>query len=307
MQWMEELDNYLNSIKTYANTIDYLDLIEIVIIAFLVYYILAWMKTTRSWRILKGIIVIALFMLVVAILDMTAITWIAQNVLAFAVTAVIVVMQPELRQALEQLGEKNFLPSLEFAGSSQKTPDAFSEKTVNEITKACVAMGRVKTGALIVIERQESLKNYERTGIAVDGIVTSQLLINIFEHNTPLHDGAVIVRGNRVTYATCYLPVSDNLDLSKDLGTRHRAGLGVSETTDSLTIIVSEETGGISIAYAGVLERHLNADALKEKMRRIMNMNEEEDVRGRLRQKGKGKARHEKETSEHQHKKETLQ
>ena len=150
-------------------------------------------------------------------------------------------------------------------------------------------MGKVKTGALIVIERKESLKDYERTGIEVDGIITSQLLINIFEHNTPLHDGAVIVRGNRVTYATCYLPLSDNLDLSKDLGTRHRAGVGVSEVTDSLTLIVSEETGGISMAYEGELVRHLNAESLKEKMRQIMNMNGEEDAKGRHRRKGKDK------------------
>ena len=125
----------------------------------------------------------------------------------------------------------------------------------------------------------------------MDGIVSSQLLINIFEHNTPLHDGAVIVRGNRVTYATCYLPLSDNLDLSKELGPRHRAGVGISEVTDSLTVIVSEETGGISVAHEGNLERHLNAEELKKKIRQIMNMDGEEDAKGRHRRKGKGKGK----------------
>ena len=132
-------------------------------------------------------------------------------------------------------------------------------------------MGKVRTGALIVIEQKVSLRDYERTGIDVDGIVTSQLLINIFEHNTPLHDGAVIIQGNRVVSATCYLPLSDNLGLSKELGTRHRAGVGISEITDSLTIIVSEETGKISVAYEGELERNLDADSLRDRMYKILN------------------------------------
>ena len=292
MQWVETANEYLKDVRTYANTVDLFDVFEILIIAFLVYYILAWMKTTRSWRMLKGLIVICVFLVVVNVMKMDNIVWITQNVLTFAVTAIIVVLQPELRQALELLGEKNFLPSIGFSGSSNKKADVFSERSVNEIAKACVEMGKVKTGALIVIERTESLKDYERTGIEVDGIITSQLLINIFEHNTPLHDGAVIVRGNRVTYATCYLPLSDNLGLSKELGTRHRAGVGVSEATDSLTLIVSEETGGISIAYEGELMRHLDAETLKEKMRQIMNMNGEEDAKGKHKTKG------EKETAE---------
>ena len=122
-----------------------------------------------------------------------------------------------------------------------------------------------------MIEQMVSLRDLERTGIDVDGIVTSQLLINIFEHNTPLHDGAVIIQGNRVVSATCYLPLSDNLGLSKELGTRHRAGVGISEITDSLTIIVSEETGKISVAYEGELERNLDADSLRDRMHKILN------------------------------------
>ncbi len=296
MQWVETASEYLKNIKTYANTIDLYDVAEMMIIAFLLYSILAWMKTTRSWRVLRGLVVIVLFLLAVDLMQMTTIIWMTRNVLSFAVTAIIVAMQPELRQALEQLGEKNFLPS--FSNSSRKLEESFSEKTVGEIVKACVEMGKVKTGALIVVERKESLKDYERTGIEVDGLVTSQLLINIFEHNTPLHDGAVIVRGNRVTYATCYLPLSDNLDLSKELGTRHRAGVGVSETTDSLTLIVSEETGGISLAYEGELRRHLTAEELREKMRQIMDLNGEEDAKGAHKRRGKNRAKSEKKDTE---------
>ena len=132
-------------------------------------------------------------------------------------------------------------------------------------------MGKVRTGALIVVEQNIPLGEYERTGIAVDGIVSSQLLINIFEHNTPLHDGAVIIRKDRVVSATCYLPLTDTRTLSKDLGTRHRAGVGISELTDSMTIIVSEETGKVSVAYKGQLYRNLNADGLREQLQLIQN------------------------------------
>lgn len=298
MKWLDTAREYVKDIPTYADTLDIGDIFEILIIAFLVYYILAWMKTTRSWKMLRGLLFIFLFLLVLDLMEMTTIVWIFQNVLGFIVTAMIVVMQPELRHALEELGDKNFLPSIGFLDSSKNQDNSFTEKTVNEIAKACVEMGKVKTGALIVIEKKESLKDYERTGIEVDGLVTSQLLINIFEHNTPLHDGAVIVRGNRVTYATCYLPLSDNLGLSKELGTRHRAGVGISEVTDSLTVIVSEETGGISVAYDGELERNLNAESLKTKMRQIMNMEQEEGAGSRRRRIRKGQGRRNKNEKE---------
>lgn len=271
MQWLNEAIEYLNNSIIYGMRMDFSDIFEIIILAFLVYYILAWMKATRAWLLLKGTIVIGVFLLLAYLTDMSTIMWLAQNVLSFAVIALIIVLQPELRHALENLGRRNFLPSAIFPDSSRREQEIFSEKTINEITKACVEMGKMKTGALIVIEQKESLKEYERTGIEVDGIVTSQLLINIFEHNTPLHDGAVIIRENRVTSATCYLPLSDNLDLSKELGTRHRAGVGISEVTDSLTVIVSEETGKISVAYLGELDRALNSEQLKNRLQEVLN------------------------------------
>ena len=271
MQLWDKLAEYAKNFSSYRTTMDFGDAAEILIIAVLLYYTLVWMKTTRAWILLKGLIVILVFLLLAYFFRMTTILWMAQNVLGFAVTALIVVLQPELRKALEELGKKNIISSVLPFDNSHRVNEEFSEKTINEITKACVEMGKVRTGALIVIEQKVSLRDYERTGIDVDGIVTSQLLINIFEHNTPLHDGAVIIQGNRVVSATCYLPLSDNLGLSKELGTRHRAGVGISEITDSLTIIVSEETGKISVAYEGELERNLDADSLRDRMHKILN------------------------------------
>ena len=271
MQLWDKLAEYAKNFSSYRTTMDFGDVAEILIIAVLLYYTLVWMKTTRAWILLKGLIVILAFLLLAYFFRMTTILWMAQNVLGFAVTALIVVLQPELRKALEELGKKNIISSVLPIDNSHRVNEEFSEKTINEITKACVEMGKVRTGALIVIEQKVSLRDYERTGIDVDGIVTSQLLINIFEHNTPLHDGAVIIQGNRVVSATCYLPLSDNLGLSKELGTRHRAGVGISEITDSLTIIVSEETGKISVAYEGELERNLDADSLRDRMHKILN------------------------------------
>lgn len=298
MQWVETAEAYLKKFGIYTRQMDFGDFLEILIIAFLLYYILVWMKNTRAWTLLKGLIVICIFLLAAHFLEMNTIMWMAKNILSFAVIALIVVLQPELRNALEALGKKNFLDSLGFSDVSRREHEIFSEKTINEIVKACVEMGKVRTGALIVIEQKESLRKYERTGIEVDGIVTSQLLINIFEHNTPLHDGAVIVRGNRVTSATCYLPLSANLDLSKELGTRHRAGVGISEVTDSLTLIVSEETGKISVAYEGRLETNLNADSLKMRMQQILNKNREDETVKKRKWLGRSRQKYEKTNNE---------
>ena len=180
--------------------------------------------------------------------------------------AVVAIFQPEMRKALENLGRKNILVNLFNFAFNKVENGKFSDKTITELVKACYEMGKVKTGALIVVEDEIVLTEYERTGIAVDGILTSQLLINIFEKNTPLHDGAVIVRGDRVVSATCYLPLTDSLSLSKDLGTRHRAAVGISEVSDSLTIVVSEETGKVSIALDGELYRNVDAEFLKNKL-----------------------------------------
>ena len=276
---MQQIQDFMYTYLRHMPDVRLVDIVEIIILSFLMYNVLLWVKNSKAWSLLKGVIVIAIFWLLAAIFSMETILWIAQNLVGIASTAIIVILQPELRKAMEELGRKNLIASLLPFDSGKAESGLFSDRTINEIAKACVEMGKVKTGALIVIEKTQPLAEYERTGIDIDGIVTSQLLINIFEHNTPLHDGAVIVRGNRVTSATCYLPLSDNMLLSKELGTRHRAGVGISEVTDSMTVIVSEETGRISVAYEGNLERNLDGDALKERLRDIQGKPEEEKRR----------------------------
>ncbi|MCR4850542.1 MAG: diadenylate cyclase CdaA [Lachnospiraceae bacterium] len=275
------MSDIIRTLQTYfsqASSIRIADVLEIIIISFLIYNILVWIKKTKAWSLLKGILIIAVFVLLAAVFEMNTILWIVNNLFSVAVIAVVVILQPELRRAMEELGNKKMILSIIPFDISRSGSEfgRFSDRTINEITKACFEMGKVRTGALIVIEQEQSLSEYERTGIEVDAIVSSQLLINIFEHNTPLHDGAVIVRGNRVTSATCYLPLSDNMMLSKELGTRHRAGVGISEATDSMTVIVSEETGHISVAYMGRLYRNLDQEGLKDKLKIIQNKNEEE-------------------------------
>ncbi|MDL2301203.1 diadenylate cyclase CdaA [Lachnospiraceae bacterium OttesenSCG-928-D06] len=258
------------------------DVAEILIIAFLIYHIMLWIKNSRAWSLLKGFMVIAALLLLAFLFEMNTILWIASNVFSVALIAIVIILQPELRRALEDLGKKNIIRSvLPIDITRNKDSELFSDRTINEIVKASVEMGKVKTGALIVIEQTNNLSDYERTGIDVDAIVSSQLLINIFEHNTPLHDGAIIVRGNRITSATCYLPLSDNMNLNKELGTRHRAAIGISEATDSFTVIVSEETGSISVAYNGKIERNLDGEALKARLSGIQNKNTEEPKRKR--------------------------
>ena len=250
-----------------------LDVLEIIILAFLLYQVMKWMKNTRAWAVVKGLAVILVFMAIAEILDMTTIIWIGKSLFTLGAVAIIVALQPEIRRLIEDLGKNNLLTTLILLGDKQND-GRFSDKTLNEIISASFEMGRSKTGALIVIEVDSPLEEYERTGITVDGLVSSQLLVNIFEHNTPLHDGAVIIRGDRVQSATCYLPLSDNRSLSKELGTRHRAGVGISEVTDALVIIVSEETGKVSVAQNGELFRSLDVIDLRRKLESVQDKKE---------------------------------
>jgi diadenylate cyclase len=260
------MDKYM-SLKNVTSHIGVTDIVEIIIIAIVLYNIMVWVKNTRAWMLFKGIVVILIFLLVAVALQMNTILWLAGKVVNVAAIALVVIFQPELRSALERLGRKNFLTSFLGIDFQKANVERFSEKTITELVKACYEMGKVKTGALIVVEREMMLNEYIRTGIALDSLVSSQLLINIFEHNTPLHDGAIIVRGDRIVSATCYLPLSDNMELSKELGTRHRAAVGISEVSDSMTIVVSEETGGVSLAMDGTLYRNVDADFLKSKLK----------------------------------------
>ena len=273
------LQNYLSHIK--MPNLRWTDIVEILILAYLIYHILLWIKNTRAWSLLKGLVVVALFVGLAMVFNMSTILWIVQHVTGLAVTAIVILSQPELRSAMEELGQTKILSSLFIFDNPRTSDGLFSDETISEIVRACVQMARVKTGALIVIEQTSPLQEFVRTGIDVDAKVTSQLLVNIFEKNTPLHDGAVIIQGNRIAAATCYLPLSENR-MDKDLGTRHRAGVGISELTDSLTIIVSEETGEISLAYKGALTRNVTKEQLKERLVTMQNKEIQEARYARL-------------------------
>lgn len=278
MQYLEILYNRIKNFTSMYITMPdvnmtVIDIIEILIISVLFYQVLIWIKSTRAWNLFKGILTILLFVLLAAIFRMTTILWLAEKTVNVGLIALVVIFQPELRNALSNLGGKNIFGKFFSIGKNDEAK--FSDKTIDELIKACVSMGKVKTGALIVIEDEIKLHEYIKTGIDVDGIITSQLLINIFEKNTPLHDGAVITRGDRVVSATCYLPLSDSLTLSKDLGTRHRAAVGISEVSDSVTIVVSEETGKISMAMKGQIYHDVDVEFMRKQLKYLQNRNHE--------------------------------
>ena len=250
------------------------NLFEILIISFLIYEILIWVQNTRAWVLLKGGLMILAFYLGASLLRLNTITWMINHMGQLALIALLIIFQPELRKALEQLGSKNIITDL-FISENSRQQEGYTEKTVNEITRAAFEMGKVKTGALIVVEQAIRLTEYESTGIQMDCLVSSQVLENIFEHNTPLHDGAIIIRGDRIVSATCYLPLSDNMRISKDLGTRHRAAVGMSEVSDALIIAVSEETGAVSVAQGGKLARNINEAQLRIKLKEIQHRSSE--------------------------------
>lgn len=249
----------------YIPRIQVMDVVEVLILTFLIYRVILWIKNTKAWMLLKGILVLAAFILVAAIFRMNTILYLAKNSVTVMATAAIIVFQPELRRALEKLGERKLLASvLPFEPGKEKV--RFSGSTRENIVEAAFAMGKAKTGALIVVEREIQLTEYAATGIHMDCLLSSQVLLNIFEHNTPLHDGAIIVRGNRIVSATCYLPLSNNMGISKELGTRHRAAIGMSEVSDALVIVVSEETGAVSVAQGGSIFWGITEEELRSRL-----------------------------------------
>lgn len=254
----------------YIPAIRLTDIAEILIITVIVYEIMLWIKNTKAWMLLKGMVMLGVFILFAYIFRMHTILYLARESIGVLAFAALVVFQPELRRALEKLGEKNLLSNFSFFDKGKEN-QRFTDHTLEAIVRACYSMGSVKTGALIVVERVIHLTEYERTGIELDCLVSEQVLLNIFEHNTPLHDGAVIIRGDRITSATCYLPLSDNMQISKALGTRHRAALGMSEVSDALILVVSEETGLVSLAMDGKLSRNVDAEYLRGRLGQIQN------------------------------------
>ena len=263
-QFLSVIEKYLYWLSIPQMSIT--DILDILIVSVLIYEIARWIKNTRAWTLLKGIMLLVFVAMAAYVFQLHTISWLINNTMGVGVTAAIIVFQPELRNALEQLGRKNPIVNLFSSDESRDEKIGYTDRTIQEIVRATIEMSKVKTGALIVLEREVPLGEYERTGIPVDAKMSSQLLINIFEHNTPLHDGAVIVRSNRIVSATCYLPLSDSLEIGKELGTRHWAAVGISEVSDSVTIVVSEETGGISIAQGGRIYRGLTPQQLRDRL-----------------------------------------
>ncbi len=255
--------------------VEFNDIFEIIILSFLIYHILVWIKRTKAWSLLKGGIVCILFIGLVYILNLQTISWILSNLYNVGIIAIVIIFQPELRRALEQLGNNKIMSDFTLLSDSKDGGNRFTDDIINDIVEATFQLGKAKTGALIVIEQKISLIEYIKTGIPLDAQITIPLLIQIFEHNTPLHDGAVIIRKGRIVSATCYLPLSDNMGISKALGTRHRAGLGISEVSDSITIIASEETGHVSLAIGGQLTRNISKEQLREVLEKLQDKTSE--------------------------------
>ena len=233
------------------------EILDIIILSGLIYYIMRWIRQTHAWALLKGIVIVVLVALVAYIFDLVTVIWVVQNALAMGLIALVILFQPELRKALEQLGRGVGLSGL----SENKKGNA--SYSIDEIVHAVITMATRRTGALICLERDVSLNDIANTGIPIDAFPTRQLIMNIFSDKTPLHDGAVIIRNNRIMAAACILPLTAE-DVDHELGTRHRAALGVSEISDALIIVVSEETGTVSAASAGKLSRHLSEKQLRD-------------------------------------------
>lgn len=235
-----------------ANTVD------ILLVAFVIYKLIMMIKGTKAVQLLKGIFIILIVTLISDKLHLQTLNWMMEQVLLWGVVAFVVIFQPELRRALEHLGRGSFFSR---TGNQEEEEQ---EKMIEAIVKATSYMAKRRIGALISLERETGMGDYIETGIPLNADISSELLINIFIPNTPLHDGAVILQNNSVAAASCYLPLSESPFISKELGTRHRAALGISEVTDSLTVIVSEETGAISLTKNGELYRDLKLEKLRE-------------------------------------------
>ena len=258
MNWRTVLDSFFSAFNQFR-TISFIDIIDILIVAYIIYRIMKLLKDTSAERLIKGIIILVGIMLLASMLHLTMISWLLQQALNVGLFAIVVVFQPELRRLLEQIGKGNFSRLIVPADA----PDEV-ESMITATVSACADMSRTKTGALIVFERRERLGEIISTGTIVDAAPSAELIKNIFFKNSPLHDGAMIVRAGRVCAAGCVLPLSGNQSLSRDLGTRHRAAVGMSESADRVLVVVSEETGSISVAIGGMLKRHLSPDMLRK-------------------------------------------
>jgi diadenylate cyclase len=270
---MEKVLSVLENIGRYLLLIRPVDLLDIAIIAYLVFRLLKLVKSKRSENILKGVAIFLLALWVSQALQLNAINYVLKHIVEFGVLALIIVFQPEIRQLLENLGGRN-IRILEFFSPEIRATEL--EQAIDQTVIACTEMSKSRTGVLIVFERKLLLDDFVRTGTTLDAAVSSELLKNIFFVKAPMHDGAVIIRDGRILGAGCMLPLSTNTNLSRDLGMRHRAGIGMSENSDAVVVIVSEETGSISVALGGMLKRHLMPETLSKLLRNELMPAQEE-------------------------------
>lgn len=261
---METVLAFLEKIGNYLLLVRFTDILDVIIIAFLVYKLLDLVKSTRAENILKGVVIFLLALWLSEIFHLNGIAYILGNMVQVGILALIILFQPEIRQILEKLGSRNIRLLRTFTPAQQQTE---LEKAIDQTVIACSEMSKTKTGVLIVFERHILLDDMVRSGTTLDAAVSSELLKNIFFVKAPMHDGAVIIRHGRILGAGCMLPLSKNVNLSRDLGMRHRAGIGMSENSDAVVVIVSEETGSISVAVGGMLKRHLMPETLSKLLR----------------------------------------
>lgn len=273
------IENFISSAADQISLLRIADVIDILLVAVMVYFVLKFIRDSHTVRLLKGVIMIIIAVQVVYLLNLHVTSYILRNCAQISVIALVVIFQPELRRVLDQIGKTRMSSWFSSdSGSAQKTIEV-----IGEVAAAAYDMSRTRTGALIVIEQDADVNSLISGGINIDSSVTSALLKNIFVPNTPLHDGAVIIRDNRIALAACVLPLSNNPNITNDLGTRHRAGLGISEESDVAVVIVSEETGIISIAHKGVLYRGLNEESVKTRLTEMLRVNPQDKKRRSIR------------------------
>lgn len=255
------------------------DIIDIIAVTFIVYKIIQFMRQTRAEQLIKGIVVFVIVYIFAQLLKLNAINWILSIIIANLIVVIVVLFQPEIRSILEKLG-RNGISTFTFSRTEDENDS--KERLIEIVCKAVDNMHKTKTGAIIIIEQKTMLNEIVNTGTLIDANASVNLIQNIFFKNSPLHDGAMIIRNERVYAASCILPLTQNPDLSSELGTRHRAAIGISETCDAAVIIVSEETGAISMASGGKIDRNVGVDVLRSELQNMMITVKEEDNEGRF-------------------------
>lgn len=274
---METVLEFFENIPRLLSTIQIMDVVDILVMTYIIYRVILVIRSTSTSKIAKAILAVLAVFWLTGLLEMHMVHFLLDKILGIGILALVILFQPELRRAMERIGSQDFRALL-----GGRSKEGNMEQAISQTVAACEIMSREKVGALIVFERKNRLDEYFKTGTVIDGAVSEQLLRNIFFPKASLHDGAVVVRDGRVAAAGCVLPLSTNIHLSADLGTRHRAGIGISEATDAVVVIVSEETGTISVAVGGMLKRHLATQTLERLMQKELVPADEEKKQGLL-------------------------